>query len=263
MNFISSRAMKFCECGCGQRVSKLSNRFVRGHNNYTRENKERMRKNKYALGCKHSEEANRRKGQRQKGKHQTEETKQKIREGNIAYWSEPVHRAIRSQQVSKLWQDSEYRRQQKESHTITYSDPTFRKGAKQRNARLWQNPEYVRRWMKSNKIKPNGSELRLESILSQVAPDFRYNGDFSLGISIGGKIPDFVNINSRKQVIEMFGCFWHRCPVCSKGKSSSRKNDEKQTIRKYAKYGFSCLIVWEHELNSMNTLIERIGKFIQ
>lgn len=50
-----------------------------------------------------------------------------------------------------------------------------------------------------------------------------------------GMVPDFVD-RKGKRVFEFFGDFWHQ------------PEDEAETIRRYAESGWSCTVLWEHDL---------------
>lgn len=108
---------------------------------------------------------------------------------------------------------------------------------------LWQNPEFVAKVMAARAVKPTKPEKHLQVVLNKHFPQFEYNGDFSLGITIGGMIPDFVNVNGKKQVIEVFGDYWHT------KRADSTKDTELGRIMAYKPLGFNCLIFWEHDLN--------------
>ena len=74
---------------------------------------------------------------------------------------------------------------------------------------------------------------------------------------LGGKVPDFVNINGKKQVIELFGDYWH-------GEKRTKKNKEtaeREKIEHYAQFGFGCLVVWECELKDLETLEKKLLAF--
>lgn len=126
--------------------------------------------------------------------------------------------------------------------------------------KMWQNPEFVKKMIDSRQIKPNKTEMKLSELIHEVTNDFKYNGDFSQGISIGGRIPDFVNCNGKKQVIEMFGRYWHD-PVHNK-KIDKRRTYE-ATLDDYKKFGFDCLIIWDVELKNQDTIIEKIRNFTE
>ena len=117
----------------------------------------------------------------------------------------------------------------------------------------WQNPEFVHKMMKAWNTKPNKKEMELSDILCNLCPgQFEYNGDFSLGITLSGCIPDFVNVNGKKQVIELFGEYWHRTP----------ERGEKEKLRRYHAVGWDCLIIWCNELKDTETLEDKIRVFV-
>ena len=95
--------------------------------------------------------------------------------------------------------------------------------------------------------KPNQQEQRLQGILDECFPnEFVYNGDCSLGITLNSMIPDFVNINDKKQVIELFGDYWHR------------NDNPEERIARYKEVGWDALVIWEHELNDLECLLQKI-----
>ena len=118
---------------------------------------------------------------------------------------------------------------------------------------LWSNPEYIRKMISAQNRKPNKAELALEQILDELFPNqFAYNGDFRLGITLDRQIPDFVNVNGKKQVIELFGHYWHQSP----GRGATTK------IKRYGKLGWKCLIVWDSELKNTDALKDKITAFV-
>jgi hypothetical protein len=61
--------------------------------------------------------------------------------------------------------------------------------------------------------------------------------------------PDFINVNGRKAVIELFGRNWHTL-------------DEKRTRQEaFAQYGFECLILWDWELYRPDRLMRKLNIF--
>ena len=121
----------------------------------------------------------------------------------------------------------------------------------------WENPEYRERQIKAiimgSRIKPNKAEMKLSYILRNIAPgEFKYNGDLRLGFILSGKVPDFVNINSRKQLIELYGDFWH------KGENPQKR------VSIFKRFGYDTLIIWEHELyNNRDKLKGKIISFVR
>jgi len=235
--------VKLCECGCDLPItsSNPNVRFRPGHYSKTEEWKQKLRErdmgNQYALGCHYTEERKQKMRERKMGNqyalghicHHTEETKQKISNAN---------RGKKRTEEAK------------------------RKIGERSSAR-WQNPEFIQKVVNGLHKKPTISEKKLENILSEIAPEFQYNGGFELGITIGGKIPDFVNVNGKKQIIELFGCWHHACPICCPDAiEHGFVSDEKERIELYVKYGWDCLVVWSHELKDTNQAISKIRRFV-
>jgi very-short-patch-repair endonuclease len=100
-------------------------------------------------------------------------------------------------------------------------------------------------------MKPNKQEQKLQRIIDRIFPnfEFKYNGDFRLGVMIDRLIPDFVNVNGKKKLIELFGVHWHK------------KEEEQQRIERYRKLGFETLVIWDSELQNENLVEERIKTF--
>lgn len=108
-----------------------------------------------------------------------------------------------------------------------------------------QQMERARRWIRAAMQKPNKYEQLLDEILQQYFPDqWRYvgMGDFS----IDGKIPDFININGKKQVIELYGEHWHT------------PDEEVKRIEHFAKFGFKTIIIWASELDNVTLVVDKI-----
>lgn len=92
---------------------------------------------------------------------------------------------------------------------------------------LGDNPYYWR--------KPNKPETRMLEILNQYYPNtWKYVGDGK--VIIGSYNPDFIRIDGKKQLIEIFGDYWHR------------DTNPQDKIDFYAEVGFATLVFWEHEV---------------
>lgn len=109
------------------------------------------------------------------------------------------------------------------------SDPTLRQGtstkgkkhspeACERKRAYWKayyerNPKALEdrlHRMHVGQQPPTKPELKLDELLSLHFPNqFKYNGDYGLGISLNRLIPDFVNVNGKKQVIELLVLMQH------------------------------------------------------
>jgi len=94
-------------------------------------------------------------------------------------------------------------------------------------------------------------EKVIQDLILKYKLPYRYtgNGDFS----VGRFMPDFVNTNGEKKLIEVNGCYWHNCPHCYP-KQNAKDQDSKDQ-RKYAtykKFGWTPILLWEHELKVKN-----------
>lgn len=96
-------------------------------------------------------------------------------------------------------------------------------------------------------IKPNKPEGILIELFEKYGFPFKYTGDGN--IWIGNHNPDFINVNGKKQVIELFGEYWH--PV----------SDALEWVEHYERYGFTCLIIWVRELSNINNVLSKIRTY--
>jgi len=107
--------------------------------------------------------------------------------------------------------------------------------------------EFIRRSRLRTSKKKTNPEIQLEEILNLHFPgEWKYVGDGKL--IIAGLIPDFANVNGRKQLIELFGDYWH------KGENPENR------IAKFEEFGYDCLILWEHELAKPDEITTKIQK---
>jgi G:T-mismatch repair DNA endonuclease (very short patch repair protein) len=117
---------------------------------------------------------------------------------------------------------------------------------------LWKNQNYkeyiIKKILSAAKNKPNKQELKLSELLP---PGFEYVGNGK--VIIGGLNPDFIDIKNKK-IIELYGDYWH----------NKKEAIERDILRipLYTEYGYSTLIVWEHEFNCIIDLKARIERFI-
>src|SRR6185437_7154839 len=86
--------------------------------------------------------------------------------------------------------------------------------------------------------------------------------------------PDLV-FQTRKKVIFVHGCFWHRHPRCGLARlpksrlgfwvpklNENRRRDLKN-VRKLRKLGWATEIIWECEINDPLALEEKVQKFLR
>ena len=190
--------------------------------------------NTSALGFRQTEEAKQRMSESKKGREVSEETRQKLSASLLGRVASEETKRQRSESQKELWRDSEYARMMSEVHKEN-----------------WKNPEFARRMVEAQNRKPNGPELQLLSVLSKHFPDeWKYVGDGTFWLE--GKNPDFMNVNGEKQVIEIFGYYWH-----DPGYFPSRMSEE-ELIAHYREYGFNCIVFWEFDVYNEEEVVERM-----
>lgn len=117
---------------------------------------------------------------------------------------------------------------------------------------LWEDVGYREKQLKAMfkgfNLKPNKPEKFLINLLQKLYPDeWKFVGDGQ--IFIARRVPDFVNVNGQKKIIELYGDYWHR-------------NDNPQDrIDLFAQYGYQTLIIWEHELKNKAELKTKLQEF--
>lgn len=206
-----------------------------------------------------------------KGTHQSEETKAKLRAIANAQWGNPLNRlqaslthkgkplsAWHKTRISLALTGSKHpfygkhhtcQAKAKNSAKIKarWQMKEYREKLQRIRQALWQNPEYVMHQIKSRGVKPNKAELKLQSFLDKHFHNtWEYVGDGQL--IIGGRCPDFVNVNGAKEIIELFGAYWH-----SIFEIAERKEH-------YRKYGFKLAIIWDDELENETRLLKVFNK---
>lgn len=121
---------------------------------------------------------------------------------------------------------------------------------KKRNASLtlcWAEGRFHRNYRYKH-IRPNKAEITLEEILGEACPtEYKYNDGWLLLLN---HIPDFVNINGQKKLIELYGDYWHR------------GDNPNEIIQLYISAGYNCLVIWEKELyDDKVALVSKLREF--
>jgi len=210
------------------------------------------------------------------GKHHTKETKQLLREKNIGRKHTPEELAKMSfkargrkysaetrekDRLAKLGNKSRLgiphsektKKEMREAHLGQRMSEQFCKTMSIITKRNWQNPKFISIQMQARKTKPNKLEIQFDNFLNIYFPNiWKYVGDGQDEESIiGGKCPDWIHLNGKKQVIELFGSYWHPEIFC-----------EAEKINHYKQYGFGCLVIWDNELKNTERTISKIKKFM-
>ncbi|MFA5150917.1 MAG: hypothetical protein WC433_08505 [Candidatus Omnitrophota bacterium] len=123
---------------------------------------------------------------------------------------------------------------------------------------LWKDLKHKERMLKlmrvGKKITPNKPEKELNILLGK---DYKYVGDGEVWFNNFN--PDFINCNGQKKIVELYGCYWHKCKICGFGNGKQPKDVGR--LKEYKKLGYSTLIVWEHELKNIDKLTHRLIEF--
>jgi G:T-mismatch repair DNA endonuclease (very short patch repair protein) len=110
--------------------------------------------------------------------------------------------------------------------------------------------EQLRKMMVGEHKKPNKLELRLIDLINRNGLQFRYVGNWEL--LVGGKCPDFISTNDRKQLIELFGDYWHTVKA---------RETAKERAAHFKRFGYETLILWEHDLQDEDRILQKIRVF--
>lgn len=113
------------------------------------------------------------------------------------------------------------------------------------NKGISPSPVTLRKILSKSHRSPNGTELVLNQLLKTNFPhEWKFVGNGR--VVIEGKNPDFININGKKLIIDLFGKHWHD------------EDEIEPRINLFAKYGYKTLILWDYELKDEKNAIERI-----
>ena len=141
-----------------------------------------------------------------------------------------------------------------------YRTPEVRKNRSDIGKQMFADKEYkefrIKRFVDGQvHTKPNRIEKLMMGLLNEICPnEYKYTGNWEF--MIGCRCPDFANINGKKKLLELYGDYWHSEKITGRNK----EQEEMIRINHYKKYGFDCLIIWEHELK--NKTKEELAKYI-
>lgn len=197
------------------------------------------------------------------GKHHTEETKAKMCASQRKRFENPEEREELCAAQKIAHRRPEYRARQSAIMKIVANRPEVKAKKSVSVKELWQDPEYKERRLKAifggRKLLPNKPEKFLIEFLQKIFPNqWKYVGSGNFIIEGTNKNPDFIHINQKK-IIEMFGDYWHG----EKRTGISNEQHEQERIDHFAKYGYQTLIIWEHELEDINILQDKLLVFME
>ena len=109
------------------------------------------------------------------------------------------------------------------------------------------NPEHIKKILTFR--RPNKTEEKLTFLFQKYFPnEFKFVGNGSFMIE--GLNPDWIDCNDKKLIIELFGEPWHA------------KEEERERIDTFAKYGYKTLILWWKEARNEKLVVEKVRNFI-
>jgi hypothetical protein len=235
-----------CECGCGKLIDSNC-RFVKGHST----SKVFKREVVYHLcecGC---------------GKETTRD--RRYRTGHNPSWNKGTkglqaswNKGEKCPQISKskmnhsVSEESKIKMSRSHVGKILLEEQKRKIGVKSRATWQRKTPEEQKIWIQSimagSKKSPNKLELELLNTLNEMFPgEYKFVGDGQ--VIIDGKVPDFININGQKKIIELFGDYWHR------------DEDPEDRAKIFRPFGYETLVIWEHELKDIEKVKFRINGF--
>lgn len=145
--------------------------------------------------------------------------------------------------MNERWSNSEYYQKHCERKKTEWADITYRN-------------MQIKKMMKGNKSRPTRLEKRVLELVDNMYPNqWKYVGDGD--VILGGRNPDFINMNGCKAIIEVNGTFWHsyqrtkECPLLH----------ELDRISHYKQYGYHTLVIWGHEFKNKELLVKKIQVF--
>lgn len=245
---------RVCKCGCGGKIKVRSSRkydgipmFIYHHNTVLQKTPRETRICECGCGgifeCMITGKKRFIHGHNNRGIHFSKEHKKKLRESNVG-----KHDGCRLEET-KL----------KISRTLQGVKKPKDFGEKlSRILKIsWQDPEFAKMMIEAQHRKPNRAEKKLDDFLQEILlKEYQINVKAEV-MTLGGRCPDFVNVNGQKKIIEMNGDWWHS----EKKTGRTKKEEEQQRIDYFAQFGWKTLIVWEHELDDINTLQKKILDF--
>ena len=192
------------------------------------------------LGYHHSEETKRRMSLAHRGKPKSEAHKAKLRELRLGKkMSEEQKRKIGIALTGRQF-SLESRAKLSTTKKAQWENPAFRE-------------KQIAAMYAGIAVKPTKPEVALRLLLDRCYPgEWKYTGDFQTWID--GKCPDFININGRKAVLELFGDYWHSEQITGEPEEQHVAN----RIAHFARNGFECLVIWEREVGDEQTIRQRI-----
>lgn len=180
------------------------------------------------------------------GRHYSSETLAKMSKGQKRRTDRPMLGRHHREESKKIMQDSAINR---------WKDPAFRErmrgtvdGMKIKMSAIqkmnWEKEEYRAKVIPAclRSRKPTNLERIFNALIDKYSLPYKYVGDGSF--VIGGLNPDYININSKKIAIEIFGEYWHKY-----AREYRRTEEGRRAILR--EFGWDLIVIWENELKTL------------
>lgn len=188
------------------------------------------------------------------GRHHSEDSKAKIIAAHLGIPLSEEHKKKIGKASKRVWAtiDEEkkkvWRQKIGDGNKGKIISKESREKLSKAHKKLWENPEHAKKCLVFN--SPNKCETKLMNLLDKIYPgEWKFVGDGQ--VVIDGKCPDFININGRKQIIELYGERWHQ------------DDDPQDRINVFKPFGYDTLIIWVKELSNKKRLERTLVTFCQ
>lgn len=203
-------------------------------------------------GKRRSEELCRKLSDFRKGKPLSEETRAKI--SKKLKGKPPANRGRRQSIETKIKRNAAIREK--------LANPEVKEKMRTTARKHWAKKEFrekvISLIIQSMAKRPNKLEQRVIEILNNnFLNEWEYTGDGK--VILNGFVPDFININGKKKVIEAFGTYWHS-GVRIKGRQNRSAPGR---IKAYWKLGYDCLVLWDKDIEDEQKVISLVRRFME
>jgi len=150
-----------------------------------------------------------------------------------------IKRKKRSELIKNLWQNNEYREKQ---HKQRCSEENC-----ERFSKLMSSDEVRKKSLLGSHKRPTSAEKSFMMFTQKYDLPYKYVGNGSF--IIAGKNPDFIHSNGKKNVIEIYGAYWHNI------------EDGINRVNYFYDHGYRTLIIWDWELGNEAKILEKVSEF--
>lgn len=179
------------------------------------------------------------------------EAKEKAAEGRRVFLEKLTPKEM-EEWVSKSFQQEGAAEKRGESHRRLWAGYT-QEEREARTKNSFNSDEAFLKSAQSRKRPPSKPEVFLGALLEELYSGmFGYNGDGRLNVSVGHRIPDYINLEGKKEAISVMGGLGYLHSYM----------DDTAEVRYYRERGWDILVVWDYELY-LGEALEKIKTFVE